>query len=153
MTGQFTLVLIKPDAVQRGLAGEILARLERKGLRIAGLKLLWVNQALAHKLYAVHEGKSFFEGLVHFITSGPIIAAVLEGNNAMAVVRQAMGATDPAQAAPGTIRGDLALDIGRNVIHGSDSLETAQREIPIFFRKEEILSYRRAVDDWITEGK
>jgi len=148
-----TLVLIKPDAVQRGLAGEVLARLEQRGLRIVGLKLMWLDEELARRHYAIHEGKPFFEGLIRFITSGPLIAAVLEGKGAVAVVRQAMGATDPLQAAPGTIRGDLALDIGRNLVHGSDSPETAQREISLFFREDEILSYRRAVDDWITEDE
>ena len=146
-----TLVLVKPDAVQRGLAAEVLARLERRGLRIVGLKLLKADDELARRHYAVHQGKPFYESLVRFITSGPLIAAVLEGTNAVAVVRQTMGATDPAQAAPGSIRGDLALEIGRNLVHGSDSLETARQEIPLFFHEEEMVSYQRAVDDWIYE--
>lgn len=147
-----TLVLLKPDALQRGLAGTILSRLESRGLKIVGLRLLRMDRALADRHYEVHQGKAFFEGLVQFIASGPIIAAVLEGRNAIDVVRQTMGATDPAKAAPGTVRGDLALDIGRNLIHGSDSPESADREIPIFFRPEDLVAYRRDVDPWITES-
>lgn len=147
-----TLVLLKPDALQRGLAGTILSRLESRGLKIVGLRLLRMDRALADRHYDVHQGKAFFEGLVQFIASGPIIAAVLEGRNAIDVVRQTMGATDPAKAAPGTVRGDLALDIGRNLIHGSDSPESADREIPIFFRPEDLVAYRRDVDPWITES-
>jgi len=136
-----TLVLLKPDALERGLVGEIISRLEGQGLKIMAVKMIWVDGALAKRHYAVHEGKPFFEGLVEFITSRPIIAAIFEGEDAVAVVRSAMGETDPASAAPGTIRGDLAQDIGRNLIHGSDSEETAETEIDLFFSKSEILSY------------
>ena len=146
-----TLVLVKPDGVQRGLAGTILARLEARGLKLVALRMLQMNEALARRHYAVHEGKPFFQGLVDFITSGPIVAAVLEGRNAVEVVRQTMGATDPAKATPGTIRGDLALDIGRNLIHGSDSQENAAMEIALFFEASQVLSYKRDTDGWITE--
>lgn len=146
-----TLVLLKPDALQRGLVGVVLERLERRGLRIAALKLMHVDEALAHRHYGEHQGKSFFKGLVDFITSGPIIAMVLEGKGAVEVVRATMGITDPTKALPGTIRGDLALDIGRNLIHGSDSVETAKREVSLFFSPGEIVSYTRDVEGWITE--
>ncbi|HZP26588.1 MAG TPA: nucleoside-diphosphate kinase [Dehalococcoidia bacterium] len=143
-----TLVLVKPDAMQRGLAGEIIGRLERRGLRIVALRLLLMDEALAKRHYGEHEGKPFFQELVDFITACPIIAAVFEGPNAVEVVRQTMGATDPKKAAPGTIRGDLALDIGHNLIHGSDSQANAQREIAIFFGEGDILSYERDIDRW-----
>ncbi len=143
-----TLVLIKPDALQRGLAGEILSRLERRGLRIVALKMMRLDEALAQKHYAEHRDKPFFRELVRFITSAPLIACVVEGPHAVEVVRQTMGATDPKKAAPGTIRGDLGLDITHNLIHGSDSQETARREIAIFFREDEILTYERDVDRW-----
>lgn len=146
-----TLVLVKPDGVQRGLAATILARLEARGLKLVALRMLHMNQTLAHRHYAVHEGKPFFQGLVDFITSGPVIAAVFEGRNAVEVVRQTMGTTDPAKATPGTIRGDLAVDIGRNLIHGSDSLENAAKEIALFFEASQLLSYKRDTDGWITE--
>lgn len=146
-----TLVLVKPDGMQRGLAGEILSRLERRGLKLVGLKLLQVDEALARRHYAVHEGKPFFEGLVRYITSSPIIAAVFEGTNAVALVRNTMGATNPAEAASGTIRGDLAVEIGRNLIHGSDSLENAEKEIALFFRPDEIVAWSREADRWIFE--
>lgn len=133
-----TLVLIKPDGVRRGLVGEILCRLERRGLRLAALKMLPPDQARIQRLYEIHLGKSFYRGLVDFMTSGPIVACVVEGERVIEVVRRTMGETDPIKALPGTIRGDLALDIGQNVIHGSDSPESAQREIPIFFQPEEI---------------
>jgi len=148
-----TLVLVKPDAMQRGLAGEILQRLEARGLRIVGLKLMQVEESLARRHYAEHEGKPFYEGLVGYITACPIIAAVFEGTGAVAIVRKTMGATDPAEAAPGTIRGDLGLEIGRNLIHGSDSLESAKREVALFFSEEELLSYARDVDRWVFEGE
>ncbi|MFH1140313.1 MAG: nucleoside-diphosphate kinase [Chloroflexota bacterium] len=147
-----TLVLLKPDAVQRGLAGAIIARLEARGLKIVALKLMQMSEALAHRHYEAHVGKPFFPGLVQFITSGPLVAIVLEGKNAVAVVRTTMGATDPAKSSPGTIRGDLAIDMGRNLIHGSDSPEAAQREIALFFRESEIVDYRRDTDPWITES-
>ncbi len=147
-----TLVLIKPDAMQRGLAGEIVARLERRGLRIVAMRLFQMDQALARRHYAEHEGKPFFEGLISYITSCPIIAAVFEGTNAVEVVRKTMGATNPAAAEPGTIRGDLALETGRNLIHGSDSLESARREIALFFRDDEVHTYPRDVDRWVFEA-
>ncbi len=128
-----TLVLVKPDGVQRGLTGEIISRLEKKGLKIVALRMLRMDKAMAKRHYAVHEGKPFFPGLVDFITSGPIVAAVVEGERAVEVVRQMMGDTDPIKAAPGTIRGDFGLDIGQNLIHGSDSEENARKEIKLFF--------------------
>lgn len=146
-----TLVLIKPDAMQRGLAGEILTRLERRGLRIAGLKLLHVDRALAERHYGEHVGKPFYEGLVSYITACPIIAAVFEGTNAVESVRNSVGKTNPRDAVPGTIRGDFGLEIGRNLIHASDSLESAARETAIFFNEEELHSYERAIDKWVFE--
>ncbi len=135
-----TLVLIKPDGVAKGLTGEIIARFERRGLAIAALKKLRLTRAQAESHYAEHQGKPFFEPLVAFITSGPLVALVVGGNNAVKVVRAMMGPTDPAVAAPGTIRGDYALDIAANIIHGSDSEESAAREIALFFAASEILN-------------
>lgn len=146
-----TLVLIKPDAMQRSLAGEILGRLERRGLRIVGLKLMQVDRALAERHYGEHTGKPFYEGLVSYITACPIVAAVFEGTDAIEAVRTTMGKTNPLEAAPGTIRGDLGLEIGRNLIHGSDSLASAEREVSIFFASSELLSYERSVDRWVFE--
>lgn len=128
-----TLVLVKPNGVARGLIGEIIGRYERRGLRISALKMLHVSKTLAAEHYAEHEGKSFFEELVSFITSGPIVAMIVEGPSAVQVVRDMNGATDPLKAAPGTIRGDLALDVGENVVHGSDSIASAEREIALYF--------------------
>jgi len=147
-----TLVLIKPDGMQRGLGCEILSRLERRGLRIAALRLMHVGEALARRHYAEHEGKAFYQSLIAYITSRPIIAAVFEGPGAVEIVRKTMGATNPAQAEAGTIRGDLALEIGRNLIHGSDSLDSARREIPLFFEEREIHDYQRDVDRWLFES-
>ena len=146
-----TLVLIKPDAVQRALAGEILSRFERRGLKIVALRLMRVDESLARRHYAEHEGKPFLESLVEFITSSPIIAAVLEAPNAVEVVRRAMGATDPQNADPGTIRGDLGLYIQSNLIHGSDSPESAQREIALFFDEDQIVAWERDSDRWTFE--
>jgi nucleoside-diphosphate kinase len=146
-----TLVIIKPDAVQRGLIGPILTRLERRGLRLAALKLVQITPELAARHYAVHQGKPFYEPLVQFITSAPVVVAVVEGRNAIEVVRNTMGATNPTQANPGTIRGDFGIEIGRNLIHGSDGPETAAFEIPLFFSDAEIVAYERAVDGWINE--
>jgi len=146
-----TLVIIKPDAVQRGLIGEIIARFERRGLRIAALKLIQMGKPLAQRLYAVHEGKSFYEPLIRYITSSPVVVMVLEGNDAIEIVRRTMGATNPAKAAPGTIRADFGLEIGRNLVHGSDGPETAAFEVPLFFEEDEILSYERDTDRWIFE--
>jgi len=146
-----TLVLVKPDGVQRGLTGEIIGRLERRGLKLAAMKLMQVDDALAHRHYGEHVDRPFFAGLVSFITSGPVVAMAWEANNAVEIVRSAMGVTNPANAAPGTIRGDLGVDIGRNLIHGSDSPESAARELALFFKPEEILSYSRSNDGWIVE--
>ena len=149
---QSTLVLLKPDAIQRGLAGEIIGRIERRGLQLAAAKLIQLDEALAHRHYGEHVGKPFFDGLVGFITSGPVMAMVVEGVNAVEAVRSTMGSTNPQDAAPGTIRGDLAMSIGMNLIHGSDSEESAVREIDLFFSSEELLDYTRDVDRWITES-
>jgi nucleoside-diphosphate kinase len=146
-----TLVIIKPDAVQRGLNGEIIARFERRGLCIAALKLIQIDEPLARRHYAIHEGKSFYEPLIRYITSSPVVVMVLEGNNAIEIARRTMGATNPAEAAPGTIRADFGLEIGRNLVHGSDGPETAAFEVPLFFTEGEILSYERDTDRWIFE--
>ena len=146
-----TLVLLKPDAFQRGLVGEIVNRLEKTGLKITGMKLMQVSQALAKEHYGEHVGKPFFDGLVSFITSGPIVAMALEGNGTVAIVRKTMGATNPADSPPGTVRGDYGIDIGRNLVHGSDSVESAKRELALFFNDSELVEYSRATDPWITE--
>lgn len=146
-----TLVLVKPDAMQRGLVSEVLGRLERRGLRLAALRMLRVDEAMAKRHYGEHEGKPFFAGLVEYITSAPIIAAVFEGSNAVAAARQTMGATNPVEAAPGTIRGDLGIEIGRNLVHGSDSVESAAREIGIFFEGQPPLEWARDTDRWVFE--
>jgi nucleoside-diphosphate kinase len=146
-----TLVIVKPDAIQRGLIGEIVTRFERRGLRIAALKLIHIDTALAERHYAVHKGKSFYEPLIQYITSSPVVVMVLEGNDAIDIARSTMGATNPAQAAPGTIRADFGLEIGRNLVHGSDGPETAAFEVSLFFTEEEILSYERDTDRWIFE--
>lgn len=146
-----TLIILKPDAVQRGLIGPILTRIERRGLRFAALKLIQITPELASRHYAVHKGKPFYEPLVAYITSGPVVVAVIEGENAIEIMRRTMGATNPAQAEPGTIRADFAVEIGRNLVHGSDGPDTAAYEIPLFFTDEEILSYERAVESWIRE--
>lgn len=144
-----SLIIVKPDAVQRGLIGEVLRRLEQRGLRFVGLKLMQIDRKLAEQHYAEHRGKPFFQELLEFITSGPVVVGVVEGPRAIEVTRKTMGATDPAKAEPGTIRGDLALTIGQNVIHGSDSPEKAAYEIGLFFRDDELVSYERAIDQWI----
>jgi nucleoside-diphosphate kinase len=145
-----TLILVKPDGVQRCLIGEVISRLEKRGLKITALKMLWMDKALAEKHYAVHREKPFFNDLVNFITSGPLVAAVFEGEGAVEAARQTMGATDPKKAAPGTIRADLGINMEHNIVHGSDSIENAEKEINIFFRPEEILSYKRDIDRWLT---
>jgi nucleoside-diphosphate kinase len=149
---QRTLIIFKPDCVQRRLVGAILQRFESKGLRIAGLKMIRVDRGLAEKHYAEHNGKPFFEGLIGFITSAPVIVGVLEGNEAIAVVRNLLGATNGAAAAPGTIRGDLSISKQNNLIHGSDSLESAQREIALWFRPEEVLDYAIEGENWVSAG-
>ena len=141
-----SLVVIKPDAMQRGLAGAIISRLEQRGLKLAAIKMLHLDKDSARQLYAVHVGKPFFDGLVAYISSAPIIAIIFEGKSAVEVVRKTMGATDPAKAEPGTIRGDFGLDIERNTVHGSDSVETAEDEIKLFFSRGEILDYHHEVD-------
>src|SRR4051794_15492685 len=146
---QQTLVLLKPDCLHRRLAGEILGRFERKGLRLAGLKLVRPDRPLAEKHYAVHKGKPFYESLLAFLTSGPTLAIVLEGREAVAVVRQLMGPTDGTKAAPATIRGDFALSIQNNLIHGSDSAENAATEIGLWFRPEELVAYPMADAAWV----
>jgi nucleoside-diphosphate kinase len=146
-----TLVIVKPDGVQRGLIGPILTRLERRGLRFAALKLMQITRELAERHYAIHKGKDFYPGLIDFITSGPAVLAVIEGENAIKIVRDTMGETDPAKALPGTIRADFGLEIGRNLVHGSDKPDTAASEVALFFTEEEILGYKRAVDHWLNE--
>ncbi len=146
---QRSFIMIKPDAVQRGLAGEIIKRIENKGFRLLGLKMLQIDEVLAFKHYEEHRGKAFFEELLSFITSGPVIAMVWEGTEAINSMRLLMGSTNPAAAAPGTIRGDLAVSLDKNIIHGSDSPEAARREIALFFKEEEILDYNRSLDKWI----
>jgi len=146
-----TLVIIKPDAVQRGLIGEIITRLERRGLRLVAMKMIHMSEELARRHYAIHEGKSFFEPLVAYITSAPVVVMVWEGPKAIEIVRRTMGATNPLEAAPGTIRADYALEIGRNLVHGSDGPQTAVTEIELFFSPEEILSWGRDTDRWIIE--
>ena len=146
-----TFVMLKPDAVQRGLAGEILGRFERRGLRIVALKSVQVSQELAERHYAVHKGKPFYPGLIRYITSGPVVAMVLEGTNAIEAARSTMGATNPTKAAPGTIRADLALEMGRNLVHGSDGAETAAFEIGLWFGESELMSYDRTIDPWVFE--
>jgi nucleoside-diphosphate kinase len=146
-----TLIIVKPDAVQRGLIGAVLGRLEARGLKLVGLKLMAVDDALARRHYAVHEGKPFFPGLIQYISSSPVVVGVFEGRDAVAVVRATVGATNPVSAAPGTIRGDLALEIGRNLIHASDSPETAASEVALWFQPEELASWERATDRWVFE--
>lgn len=148
---QRTLVLIKPDGVQRGLVGPILGRLEARGLKLVGLKLVAVSTDLAERHYAIHQGKSFYDKLIAYITSAPVVAAVFEGREAVAVVRATVGATNAAQAAPGTIRGDYALEIGRNLIHASDSPETGEAEVALWFGQDELISWSRDTDRWIFE--
>ncbi|NLG51358.1 MAG: nucleoside-diphosphate kinase [Chloroflexi bacterium] len=146
-----TLVIIKPDAVQRGLIGEITTRFERRGLKIIGMKLMLIDEKLARRHYGVHEGKPFFEGLIRYITSAPVVVMVLEGPNAIEMVRRTMGATKPLEANPGTIRADYAVTIGRNLVHGSDGPETAVREISLFFAENELISWDRCTDAWTFE--
>jgi nucleoside-diphosphate kinase len=147
-----TLIIFKPDCVQRRLVGRILARLEAKGLRIAALKLIQVDRALGEKHYAEHQGKPFFAGLISFITSAPVIVGVLEGNEAISVVRTMLGATSGVAAAPGTVRGDFSISKQNNLVHGSDSPESAQREIALWFRTEEVVAYALAGGEWVFGG-
>ena len=151
MERERTLFLVKPDAVQRGLAGEIIKRLESRGLKLVGLKLMQVTRPIAERHYAEHKGKPFFEGLVQFITSAPVVAAVLEGTNAIEIVRATNGLTNPLKAAPGTIRADFGLEMLRNLVHASDSPTSAAREIKIFFKPSELVDWTRDSDRWIYE--
>lgn len=146
-----TLIIIKPDAVQRGLSGEILKRFEQRGLRIIGMKFIQVSEELAKRHYDVHEGKPFFNDLVAYITSSPVVVIALEGTNAIAAARTTIGSTKPHEAAAGTIRGDFALEIGRNLVHGSDSVENGQKEVANFFSDDELVSWTRNTDSWIFE--
>ena len=146
-----TLVLIKPDGVQRGLIGEIIARLEKRGLRLVGAKFIQVSQDLAETHYAIHKGKPFYEGLITYITSAPVMAMVWEGPNAVVAVRQTMGATRPTEAAPGSVRHDFGLEVGRNLTHASDSVENGQLEVSLWFTDEELVNWERALDPWIFE--
>jgi nucleoside-diphosphate kinase len=147
-----TLIIVKPDGVQRGLVGAVIERFERRGLKIVGLKMIQVSRELAEQHYAEHRGKPFFEGLVGFITSSPVVVGVLEGPSAIDVVRATVGATNPATSAPGTIRADFGLTIGRNLIHASDGPDAAQREVSLFFSPDELVSYERSIDSWLIEA-
>ncbi len=147
-----TLVLAKPDAVQRGLIGEVIVRLERRGLKLTGAKFLLVSRELAEQHYAVHKGKPFYEGLVNYIISAPVMAMVWEGPNAVAAVRQTMGSTRPTDAAPGTLRHDFGLTIGRNLTHASDSPENGEKEVNLWFKTDELTPWERPIDSWIFES-
>jgi nucleoside-diphosphate kinase len=151
MSAERTLVLVKPDGVQRGLAGEIISRLEHTGLQIIGMKLMLISEDLAGRHYADHSEKPFYSGLVSFITSSPVVALALEGPSAISTTRKIMGVTNPVDAAPGTIRGDLGVDMGRNLIHGSANAEDAAREVALFFDDSELVEYDRAIQPWVVE--
>ena len=146
-----TLILVKPDGVQRGLIGEIVGRFERRGLKLVGMKFMQMSQQLAETHYAVHRERPFYNSLVEYITSGPVIAMVWEGKDAIAAARSTMGATNPVAAAPGTIRGDFGMEIGRNLVHGSDSPENAAKEVSLFFSADELVAWNRVTDSWIRE--
>jgi nucleoside-diphosphate kinase len=146
-----SLVLVKPDGVQRGLVGEVIARLERRGLRLVGAKFMQVSKALAEEHYAIHKGKPFYDGLIAYITSAPVMAMVWEGPNAVVCIRQTMGATRPWEAAPGTIRHDFALEVGRNLTHASDSPENGEKETALWFMVGELVDWSREIDRWIFE--
>lgn len=146
-----TFLAIKPDGVQRGLVGEIISRFEAKGFTLVGLKFMQVSRELAEQHYGVHREKPFFAGLVDFITSGPVVAMVWEGDGVITAARKMIGATNPLNAEPGTIRGDLGVDIGRNIIHGSDAPETATQEVSLWFKDEELVSWQPSLSSWIRE--
>ena len=146
-----TLVLVKPDGVQRGLIGEVISRLERRGLRLVAAKFIQVSVDLAETHYAIHKGKPFYDGLISYITSSPVMAMAWEGPNAVAAVRQTMGSTRPTEAAPGTLRHDFALQVGRNLTHASDSVENGELECALWFDKQEFVTWDREVDRWIFE--
>ncbi|MFZ5912340.1 MAG: nucleoside-diphosphate kinase [Chloroflexota bacterium] len=147
-----SLVLVKPDGVQRGLIGEVIARLERRGLRMVAAKFMAVSKDLAETHYAIHKGKSFYDGLIAYITSAPVMAMVWEGPNAVAAIRQTMGATRPTEAAPGSLRHDFALEVGRNLTHASDTVENGEKEVALWFEKEELVGWSREVDRWVFES-
>lgn len=147
-----TLALVKPDGVQRALIGEVISRLERRGLRLVAAKFMAVSTELAETHYAIHKGKPFYDGLISYITSAPVMAMVWEGPQAVAAVRQTMGATKPVEAAPGTIRHDFALEVGRNLTHASDSVENGAKEVELWFKKSELVDWKREVDRWVFEG-
>ena len=146
-----TFLMVKPDGVSRGLVSKVVSRVEKKGLKIVAMKMIRVDEELAKRHYAEHKSKPFFKGLVSFITSGPAVAMVVEGKDAVKVVRAMMGKTDPKESTLGTIRGDFGIDVGRNIVHGSDSLESAKREIELFFSPDEILNYSRTDEKWVYE--
>jgi nucleoside-diphosphate kinase len=146
-----TFIMIKPDGIQRGLIGEIIARFERRGMKIVGMKFVYPSKEMAEKQYEIHRGKSFYEGLIDYITSGPILAIILEGEAIIEQVRKMVGETDPKRASPGTIRGDYAQQIGRNIIHASDSKETAEFEIKLWFDRDEIVDYEKIEEKWLFE--
>jgi nucleoside-diphosphate kinase len=151
MSKEKTFVMIKPDGVQRGFIGDIISRFEKKGMKIVAMKFVSVSKELAEKHYGIHKGKPFFKPTVEYITSSPVLAMVLEGNNAINIVRTMMGKTNPQEAAMGTIRGDFGQFIGRNIVHGSDGPDTADFEINLWFKPEEITSYTRIDEEWLTE--
>ena len=144
-----TFLMVKPDGVQRGLVGNVISRMENKGLKVVALKMIHIDPALAARHYGEHKGKPFYEGLLDFITSSPVVAMVWEGDDAVEMARTMIGATDPRKAAPGSMRGDLAVFMGKNIVHGSDSLESAKREIKLFFDDKEICSYRQAHEEYL----
>lgn len=151
MAREQTYLMVKPDGVQRGLCGEIVSRFEKKGFKIVGMKMIMIPKATAENHYGEHKGKPFYDSLISYITSGPVLAMVLEGDDVVAMCRSMMGKTKPVESAPGTIRGDFAVTTGMNIIHGSDSVESAKREISIFFKPEELISYEKSADKWIYE--
>jgi nucleoside-diphosphate kinase len=146
-----TLILVKPDGVQRNLVGEIISRFEHRGLKLMGMKFMQMSPQLAAEHYSVHRERPFYQNLVEYITSGPIVAMVWQGKDAIAAARSTMGSTNPVQAAPGTIRGDLAMEIGRNLVHGSDSPENAVKEVDLFFADEELVDWDRTLENWVCE--
>jgi nucleoside-diphosphate kinase len=146
-----TLIIIKPDAVQRGLIGEIIRRFENRGLRMVGMRFMQISRELARRHYAVHEGKPFFPGLIDYITSAPVVVIALEGQQAVELARKTIGATRPVEAGAGTIRGDLGMEVGRNLVHGSDSVENAEKEVALFFSPDELVEWERDTDRWIFE--
>jgi len=146
-----SLVLVKPDGVQRALVGEVISRLERRGLRLVAAKFIQVSRELAETHYAIHKGKPFYDGLIAYIISAPVMAMVWEGPNAVAAIRQTMGATRPTEAAPGSVRHDFALEVGRNLTHASDTGENGEKEVALWFKPEELVDWKREVDRWVFE--